>query len=57
MATITTNLGLTKPAGTDYVDISVINTNMDLIDAAVHRAQNASSTSYTITSLPTGWEE
>lgn len=57
MATITTNLGLTKPAGTDYVDISVINTNMDLIDTAVHRAQNASSTSYTITSLPTGWEE
>ena len=35
MATTTTNLGLTKPAGTEEVDIAVINANMDLIDAAV----------------------
>lgn len=35
MATTTTNLGLTKPATTDAVDISVINGNMDLIDAAL----------------------
>ena len=33
MATTTTNLGLTKPAGTDAVDIAVINANMDLIDS------------------------
>ena len=35
MATTTTNLGLTKPAGTDKPDIKVINENMDKIDAAV----------------------
>ena len=35
MATTTTNLGLTKPAGTDEVDIAVINANMDTIDAYV----------------------
>lgn len=35
MATTTTNLGLTKPAGTDKPDITVINENMDKIDAAV----------------------
>lgn len=33
MATTTTNLGLTKPAGTEAPDISVINANMDKIDA------------------------
>jgi len=33
MATTTTNHGLTKPAGTDNVDISVLNTNFDKIDA------------------------
>ena len=32
MATTTTNLGLTKPAGTDAPDIAVINANMDTID-------------------------
>lgn len=35
MATTTPNYNLTKPAGTDTVDIGVINTNMDLIDTAV----------------------
>lgn len=35
MATTTTNLGLTKPATSDNVDITVINGNMDKIDAAV----------------------
>jgi len=33
MPTTTTNHGLTKPAGTDNVDISVLNTNFDKIDA------------------------
>ena len=33
MSTTTTNHGLTKPAGTDNVDISVLNTNFDKIDA------------------------
>ena len=33
MPTTTTNHGLTKPAGTDNVDISVINANFDKIDA------------------------
>lgn len=35
MAT-TPNYGLTKPAGTDPVDISVLNTNADIIDTALH---------------------
>lgn len=33
MSTLTTNLGLTKPALTDNADISVINANMDAIDS------------------------
>ncbi len=36
MSTTTTNLALTKPATTDTVDIAVINTNMDTIDAHRH---------------------
>lgn len=32
MATTTTNLNLTKPAGADYVDVSVLNNNFDTID-------------------------
>lgn len=36
MATVTPNYGLTKPAGTDPVDISVLNTNADIIDTALH---------------------
>ena len=32
MATTTTNLSLTKPAGADYVDISVLNKNFDTLD-------------------------
>ena len=35
MATNTTNLKLTKPATSDAVDITVINSNMDKIDAIV----------------------
>lgn len=35
MATQTTNLGLTKPAGADYVQISDFNGNSDLVDAAI----------------------
>lgn len=33
MATTTTNLKLTKPAATDAADISILNTNFDMIDA------------------------
>lgn len=33
MSTVTANLGLKKPSATDNVDISVINANMDSIDA------------------------
>ena len=36
MATTTPNYGLTKPAGTDPVDISVLNANADIIDTALH---------------------
>ena len=35
MATTTTNLGLTKPVGTEQALISVINGNMDIIDTKV----------------------
>ena len=45
MATTTTNHGLTKPAGTDNVDISVLNTNFDKIDAMpVFYSQSAEPT-------------
>lgn len=36
MATQTPNYGLSKPAGTDPVDISVLNGNTDIIDTALH---------------------
>ena len=44
MATTTTNLGLTKPAGTEKPDISVINDNMDKIDTAVAGKANSPHT-------------
>lgn len=40
--TTTTNLGLKKPENSDYVDVSVINENMDKLDEAVpSAAENA----------------
>ena len=39
MATQTTNLKLSKPAGTEKPDISVINDNMDKIDTAYGNMQ------------------
>ena len=44
MATTTPNLGLTKPAGTEKPDISVINSNMDKIDTAVAGKANSPHT-------------
>ena len=35
MATTTSRLALTKPAGTDAVDIAVLNSNADKIDASI----------------------
>lgn len=35
MATTTSRLALTKPAGTDSVDVAVLNGNADKIDAAI----------------------
>lgn len=35
MAETTEKLGLTKPAGNEYAEIDTLNTNMDIIDAAV----------------------
>lgn len=40
MATQTTNYGLKKPAYTDTADISVINENMDVIDAKMKEIEN-----------------
>lgn len=37
MATYTSRLGLKKPADTDYVDVSDINGNMDMLDGAFAR--------------------
>ena len=39
MAKTTTNLGLTKPEYTEAADIGVINSNMDVIDAAVQEVR------------------
>jgi len=44
MATSTTKLGLTKPALTDNVDITVLNTNFDDIDTAAGFAIVTSAT-------------
>lgn len=42
MATTTTNLGLRKPAKTDYVNVVTdLNDNMDTIDSSVNAAQEA----------------
>lgn len=38
MATTTTNLGLTKPDGSDSPNIEVINNNMDILDEKVNEA-------------------
>ena len=42
MATTTTNLGLTKPAGSDKIRIAQINGNMDIIDEKVGAVGNTS---------------
>src|SRR4249920_332118 len=43
MSTLTTRLGLTKPASAENVDITLLDTNFDLIDAAVAATVGASS--------------
>lgn len=42
MASTTTNIGLTKPAGTDQALISAINGNMDIIDTKMGAVGNTS---------------
>lgn len=54
MATTTPNLGLTKPATTDYYDIGIHNANMDKIDTAVN-GKAAKSTIRTATLTAAGW--
>ena len=44
MSTSTTNLALTKPAIGEAADITVLNTNMDLLDTAVGARSNLVST-------------
>lgn len=41
MSTITTNLGLVKPAYSDTADVQVLNENADKIDSACGKYQNA----------------
>jgi hypothetical protein len=43
MSTLTTRLGLTKPASSENVDITLLDTNFDLVDAAVAATVGASS--------------
>jgi hypothetical protein len=47
MSTTTTNLGLVKPALTDNADITIVNSNMDTIDAAVGLKAPISSPNFT----------
>lgn len=42
MATTTTNLGLTKPSGTDKIRIAQINGNMDILDDKIGAVGNTS---------------
>ena len=44
MATKTTNLDLNKPAGSDIVDIDVLNQNMDILDETVGNVQGIMNT-------------
>jgi len=45
MATETTNLGLTKPAGSDASLIASINANMDTLDEAIGDTDTLTTTS------------
>ena len=45
MATETTNLGLTKPAGSDAALIASINANMDTLDEAIGDTDTLTTTS------------
>ncbi len=51
MATSTTNLGLTKPAGTDHISVLDINGNSDILDAAIGR-NNVFISITSLSSLP-----
>lgn len=51
MATTTTNLGLTKPIGTEKALVSVINGNMDIIDNKVGAVPQNESVQSQITAL------
>lgn len=51
MATTTTNLGLTKPIGTEKALVSVINGNMDIIDNKVGAIPQNESVQSQITAL------
>lgn len=54
MATYTENLNLEKPSSTDFIDVSVLNENMDAIDAAISARENkATITASTI--YASGW--
>lgn len=56
MATQTQYYNLTKPAGNENVDISVINNNMDIIDEKLHEAIEGKGATYlTATLLYTDW--
>ena len=50
MATKTTNYGLEKPDGTDFYDVDVQNSNMDIIDKQMKANANA------ITQLNSGYD-
>lgn len=54
MATTTTNLGLTKPATTDYYNVAVPNANMDILDTEV-AAKAVKAVDYTGTLTSVGW--
>ena len=51
----TANLGLTKPAYTDYADIAVLNGNFDKIDAAIGLRPAAEGGVYPEDALPDIW--
>lgn len=48
MATQTTNIGLTKPDGTDNVSRQVINDNYDAIDTAINNRKIIQQKSFTV---------
>ena len=53
MATYTSKFNLEKQAGTEYQSLTVLNSNLDKIDAAMNKSRPLSLSKNSVSSLPT----